>query len=285
MSVEIEVAESLAHALELLAPGDPEVRPVAGATDVVLRLHAGRLKARQLVSIAELAELAGVRPEKSTVRLGSGAFLTDLMAHPEFCAEFPLALEAARQFASPQIRNRATLGGNIGNASPAADMVPALIALGARATLASKRGSRSLPVEDLFLGFGKTVLAADELVTSLELPRRKGCFQAFAKFGSRGANVIAVVNMAMCLELEGGRIKLARVAYGSVAPKPHRATKVEQFLTGQVLSEELIAAAKEAVLSDIAPIDDVRGSKRHKQRLAVNATQDALTRALSEVRA
>ena len=284
MSVEIEVADSLAHALELLAPGDPGVRPVAGATDVVLRLHAGRLKAHRLVSIADLPELSFIQAGPQGVRVGAGAYLTDLMEHQGFAAEYPGAVEAARLFASPQIRNRATLGGNIGNASPAADMVPPLIALGAQVTLTSKRGARTLPVEDVFLGFGKTVLAPDELITQLSLPRRKGTFQAFAKFGSRGANVISVVNMAMCLELAAGRVTSARVAYGSVAPKPHRALKVEQYLQGQLLSEALVAGAKEAVLSDVAPIDDVRGSKRHKQRLAVNATQDALTRALAQVR-
>ena len=285
MSVEIEVAESLGHALELLSSGDPGVRPVAGATDVVLRLQAGRLKAHRLVSIADLPELSGIEPGKDAVRVGAGATLTDLMTNPVFAAEFPGAVEAARLFASPQIRNRATLGGNIGNASPAADLVPPLIALGAQVTLTSKKGARTLAVEDVFLGFGKTVVAPDELITQLSLPRRKGFFQAFAKFGSRGANVISVVNMALCLELSAGRIASARVAYGSVAPKPHRALKVEQYLTGQLLSPALIAGSREAVLSDIAPIDDVRGSKRHKQRLAVNATQDALSRALSEVRA
>ncbi len=258
---------------------------MAGATDVLLRLEAGRLKAKRLVSIAELPELCGIRSSATSLHLGAGAYLTDLMADPGFRTELPSAFEAARQFASPQIRNRATLGGNIGNASPAADMVPPLIALGAEATLASKRGARTLPVEELFLGFGKTAIRPDELIREVVVPRRKGSFQAFAKFGSRGANVISVVNMAMCLELDGDRVARARVAYGSVAPKPYRASKVEAYLTGQVLSERLAAGAKEAVLSDIAPIDDVRGSKRHKQRLAVNATQDALSRALAGVRA
>src|SRR6185436_1086379 len=103
MSVEIDVAQSLAHALELLSAGDPEVRPVAGATDVVLRLHMGRLKAKRLVSIADLAELAWIKPEAGGIRFGAGTWLTDLMTHPEFAAEFPGAVESARQFASPQI--------------------------------------------------------------------------------------------------------------------------------------------------------------------------------------
>jgi carbon-monoxide dehydrogenase medium subunit len=286
MSVEIEIAENLTHALELLGSGDPEIRPVAGATDVVLRLHVGRLKARRLVSIADLPELSWIKAEPAGIRFGAGTYLTDLMHHPEFAAQCPAAVESAKQFASPQIRNRATVGGNIGNASPAADMVPPLIACQAQVTLRSQRGgARSMPLEDMFVGFGKTQVKPDELITEVFLPRHPSTFQAFAKFGSRGANVIAVVNMAMCLTFEGERIKSARVAYGSVAPKTHRALKVEQFLAGATLSEKLVQQAKEAVLSDVSPIDDVRGSKRYKQMLAVNATQDALLKALKAVRA
>lgn len=285
MAIEIEIAENLAHALELLAPGDPAVRPVAGATDMVLRLHAGRVKADRLVSIADLPELSGVRPGPDGIRFGAGTYLTDLMNHREFAAEFPGAVASARQFASPQIRNRATVGGNIGNASPAADMVPPLIALGARITLRSKRrGERELPLEEVFLGFGKTAVAPDELITEIFVPRRRHHFQAFAKFGSRGANVISVVNMAMCLELRDGQIASARVAYGSVAPKTIRAPQVERLLTGRMLEERLIDEVAEAVLADVSPIDDVRGSKRYKQKLAIHSTQDALSQALAEVR-
>ena len=196
MSVEIDVAQNLAHALELLGGGDPEVRPVAGATDMMLRLHGGRVKARRLVAIGALPEALVHHPGGGLPALGAGTLLSDLLAHPEFCREYPCAVESLRQFASPQIRNRATVGGNIGNASPAADMVPPLVALGARVTLASKAGTRALALEDVFLGFGRTALRPDELVTEVSVPRRAGCFQAFAKFGSRGANVIAVVNIS-----------------------------------------------------------------------------------------
>src|SRR5688572_27701331 len=121
MGVEIELAEGLDHALELLAAGDPEVRPVAGATDVVLRLHMGRLKARRLISIADLPELSFIRPADGHIHFGAGTLLTDLLEHPEFRREYACAADSLRLFASPQIRNRATVGGNVGNASPAAD--------------------------------------------------------------------------------------------------------------------------------------------------------------------
>jgi carbon-monoxide dehydrogenase medium subunit len=137
-------------------------------------------------------------------------------------------------------------------------------------------------MEALFLGMGKTAIAPDELVTEVSLPHPAGTFQAYSKFGSRGANVIAVVNVALCLWLDGRKISRARVAYGSVAPKPFRAEAVEQFLTGRELSEALATESREAVKAAIAPIDDVRGSKHHKTRLAVNATEDALLRAFAE---
>jgi carbon-monoxide dehydrogenase medium subunit len=277
MGVEIDVAENLGHALELLGAADPNVRPVAGATDVVLRLHAKRLKATKLVSIAGLSELEYVRPEANAIRFGAGTTLTALLEHPEFCREFPCAAESLRQFASPQIRNRATLGGNIGNASPAADMVPPMIALEAQVSLRSKaRGVRTVPLEELFLGFGKTTIAADELVTELVVPRRADCFQAFAKFGSRGANVIAVVNMAMCLKLNGAHVERARIAYGSVAPKTLRATAVESFLEGRELNGETLKGVSSAVLSAIAPIDDVRGSAAYRVEAALTLVRRGL---------
>jgi len=285
MGVEIDLAESLDHALELLGAGDPEVRPVAGATDVVLRLHIGKLKARKLVSIADVPELSFIQSDQRGIRFGAGTLLSDLLAHPDFCQQYGCAAESLRQFASPQIRNRATVGGNVGNASPAADMVPPLIALEAQVTLLSKaRGLRTLPLEEVFLGLGKTAIAPDELILEIAVPRRASWFQAFAKFGSRSANVIAVINMAMALDLDGATVRRARVAYGSVAPKTLRAAAVEQFLSGRELSADTIRGVAEVVQSAISPIDDVRGSARYKRRLAVNATQDALAAALRQVK-
>jgi CO/xanthine dehydrogenase FAD-binding subunit len=284
--VEIDLATHVEHALELLAPADPLVRPVAGATDVVLRLHVGKLKAQRLISIADLPELSYVKAEPEGFRFGAGTPLSDLLAHGAFRAEFPSAAEALRQFASPQIRNRATVGGNIVNASPAADMVPPLISYGAWVRLRSKKdGERALPLEEVFQGFGKTAIRPDELLTEIFVPRRKKCFQAYAKFGSRSANVIAVINMAMCLRLEGDTIAEARVAYGSVAPKPYRASKVEDALTDRQLGPDLVRDIEAVIRDDIHPIDDVRGSKRYKLKLAVNATQDALTRAAAGAQA
>jgi CO/xanthine dehydrogenase FAD-binding subunit len=284
MEIEIAVAESLEDALERLEREGQELRPVAGATDVMLRLRAGRMRARRLLSIADLGSLAFVRPSAEAIEIGALTLVADLIGHPLLCAELPAAERAAADFASPQIRNRATLGGNIGNASPAADLVCALIALGARVALQSRRGARQMPLEELFTGPGLTVVGPDELIVAVRVPRQPGRHQSFAKFGNRCANAVALVNMAMSLEVSGGQIRAARVAYGCCAKVPLRARGVEAYLSGQPLDERLIAGVREAVLADIRPIDDVRGSRRYKERLAIHATEDALAQVLERER-
>ena len=277
MNIEIETARSVEHALDALAKEGPGgLRPVAGATDVMLRLEAGRRKARKLLAVADLAELAYVRPGDKAVEIGALTRVADLLASPELARDFPSLICAAKEFASPQIRNAATLGGNIGNASPAADLVPPLIALGAEVTLRSAKGARSLPLEDFFVGPGKTRLAPDELIASVRLPRRDGAFQAFAKFGNRGANVISIVNFAACVALEGGLIHEARLVYGCCGPTPMRARGLEAALRGKAPDEALARIVGEALAAELKPIDDVRGSRRYKLMLAVHATEDAI---------
>jgi CO/xanthine dehydrogenase FAD-binding subunit len=281
VGIEIAIAENLEDALDRLAREGSDLRPVAGATDLMLRLKAGRLRAARLLSIADLSALAYVRQRPDAVDIGALTLVADLIGHPIVRSELPAVERAARDFASPQIRNRATVGGNIGNASPAADLVCAFIALGARVALRSLRGDRSMPLEELFTGPGTTLVAP----VAVELPRRAAFHQSFAKFGNRSANVIAAVNMAIALELDAGLIRSARVAYGCCAPVPLRARGVEGYLAGKVLDEPLISGVRDAVLAEIRPIGDVRGSRRYKELLAVHATEDALAQALELERA
>jgi len=285
VGIEIAIAENLEDALDRLAREGGDLRPVAGATDVMLRLKAGRLRAARLLSIADLSALAYVRQGHDAVEIGALTLVADLIGHPVVRSELPAVERAARDFASPQIRNRATVGGNIGNASPAADLVCAFIALGARVVLRSLHGDRSMPLEELFTGPGTTLVAPGELIAAVELPRRFASYQSFAKFGNRSANVIAAVNMAMALELDAGLIRSARVAYGCCAPVPLRARGVEGYLAGKVLDEPLIFGVRDAVLAEIRPIGDVRGSRHYKELLAVHAIEDALAQALEAERA
>lgn len=279
MHIDILKAENLEAALEALSR-EPGLRPVAGGTDVLLRLEAGRLQASRLLDIAGLEELAYVRPGPTHVEIGATTLVADVLAHAELRREYPALTRAAGEFASPQIRNRATVGGNVGNASPAADLVPPLIALGAEVTLASKAGARSLPLEELFAGPGRTHLKPGELIASFKLPRRAAAFQAFAKFGSRGANVISIASMALCLVVEGGQVKEARAAFGCCGPTPLRARRLEAYLTGQRVDAKLISGVAEVLRGELKPIDDVRGSRRYKELLALHATEDALARLL-----
>ncbi len=280
MGTEIALAQSLEDALAQLAREGEDLRPLAGATDLLLKLRSGRARASRLLSIADLKELAFVRARPDAVEIGALTLAADLVGHPVICAELPALARAARDFASPAVRNRATVGGNVANASPAADLVCALVALGARAVLLSARGSRALPLEELFVGPGETCIAPGELVASLEVPRPAPRFQVFAKFGNRAANVIAAVNMAMALEVEGGRIRAARVAFGCCGPVPLRARGVEALLAGQALEPRLLDGVRGAVLDEVRPIDDVRGSRRYKELLAVHAAEDALAQAM-----
>jgi CO/xanthine dehydrogenase FAD-binding subunit len=281
LGIEIALAENLEDALERLAREGGDLRPVAGATDLMLKLRSGRLRASRLLSIADLKSLAFVRARLDAIEIGALTLVADLLEHPIVRAELPGLERAARGFASPAIRNRATVGGNIANASPAADLACALVALGAQAVLQSARGCRAMPLEELFTGPGATCIGPDELLASLEVPRPPGRFQAFAKFGSRSANVVAAVNMAMSLDLDAGRIRSARVAFGCCAPVPLRARGVEALLAGRVLDRSLIQAVREVVLAEIRPVDDVRGSRRYKELLAVHAAEDALEEAMA----
>jgi carbon-monoxide dehydrogenase medium subunit len=284
MDIEIETARSLEHALGALARDGADLRPVAGATDVVLRLEAGKLRAKRLLSVADVAELAFVRASDEGMEIGALARVADLLASPEIRRDYPSLAHAASEFASPQIRNAATLGGNIGNASPAADLVPPLIALGATLTLRSQKGTRSMPLEDFFVGPGKSRIAPDELIASVRLPRRAGAMQAFVKFGSRGANVISIVNFAACLTFEGSTIREARLCYGCCGPTPLRARVLEGLLAGQAVDERLIKLVSNTLARELKPIDDLRGSRRYKQLLAVHATEDTLAGLLPKAR-
>lgn len=284
MRIDIETAAHLDEALDALSRARGALRPVAGGTDLLLRLRTGKWKATRLLGIEDVKELAGVQRVDGHLEIGATTRIADLLAYPELCRELPALHRAASQMGSPQIRNRATVGGNLGNASPAGDLAPALIALGATVTLRSLAGARTLPVEDLFIGPGKTRLAPEELIATVCVPCGRPRFQAFAKFGNRSANVIAAVNMALCLRVEGGCVEEARIAFGCCGPTPRRALGLERHLVGKALDETLIGTVAAVLQGELEPIDDVRGSRRYKELLAIHATEDALAECLEAAR-
>ena len=279
-------AASLDECLALKARNGAAAMPVAGGTDASLRLRSGYWRPAVLFSLAG-ANLTNLSITDDGLAVGACVTMAALAADPAVRAAWPALATAAGGLGSPLIRNLATLGGNLGNASPCADSAPPLLVYGAQVVLRSTRGLRSVPVEDFFTGPGRSVLADDELIIEVKVPRpQRGTVAAFRKFGPRRANVIAASSLATALTLEDGVVIRARLAAGSVAPTPLRLSLAEAFLHGRSLDDLGDPAfrdeAADRVLDEVAPIDDVRGSAWYKGRVAANALLRDLAAAAGE---
>lgn len=266
-------AASLADALEIKA-SRPDAIPLAGGTDVMVGVNFGRLRPPALLDLTRVPELAVLDRSGTPLRIGAGVSYTRLIAELGDLA--PGLAAASRTVGSPQIRNRGTIGGNLGTASPAGDCHPVLLAARASVEVASVRGTRSIPAGEFFTGPKRNALEPDELITAVLIAPADGR-QLFAKVGTRNAMVIAVCSVA--LELRAGTV---RVAIGSAGPVPVRATAAEEFLAGELGASELGASEPppepvlrrfgELVAAAANPIDDVRGPAAYRRHaLAVLA--------------
>jgi CO/xanthine dehydrogenase FAD-binding subunit len=252
--VELLTPRTLDDALRLKAER-PEARFILGGTDVMVELTFGESRPATLVNLAELEELRGWSRENGRLRLGAALTYTQAMKAP-LADELPALAEASRTVGSPQIRNRGTIGGNLGTASPAGDALPPLLVERAEVELASVRGMRSLPLEEFLLGVKRTALAPDELVTAVRLTPSGGA-QTFMKVGPRNAMVIAVCSLAVVVDTEAGEV---RAAFGSAAVTARRV--VVPLAEARELPDRVAEAA--------APIDDVRATaayRRHALRV------------------
>ena len=247
----------------------PEAVPIAGGTDVMVELNFDRRRPEAVLDLSRVPELAGWDREDGRLRVGAGVTYTRAIA--ELAGDLPGLAIAARTVGSPQIRNRGTIGGNLGSASPAGDCHPPLLAVGAEVEVASAGGSRRIPVDRFFTGPKQSALAAGELICAVHLPAAAGP-QQFAKIGTRNAMVIAVCSFALALDPAKGRVG---TGIGSAGPTPLRARDAERFLEGVLDSEGLwgsggpigeAAAARFGALVAAAarPIDDVRGTAAYR---------------------
>jgi len=259
---DLRAAKSLDEALALRAEG---WEPIAGGTDLMVLFQANKLGARRLVDISRLPELKGVATGPDRVSIGALTTYTDIQRNPLVQAEFGMLWQSASWTGSIANQNRATIGGNIANASPAADSPPALLAYGARLVLVSPRGVRTVEYSDFHTGYKRSVLANDELIQAIELPRPKYARKEYIrKVGTRRAQAISKVCFAG-LKQDGE----VRIAIGSVAPTVIRCFKTEQTIqNGQ--------PAIEMLLSEIAPIDDIRSTARYRNRVAANLLEEFL---------
>lgn len=271
---EMRTPRTLPEALQYLANDAPEAVPLAGGTNLVVDLRDGRHRPRVLVNIAPLQELGGIQQQNGSVVAGGGVTITELLHHPLIAETAPILQQAARLFANPLIRNRATLGGNLADASPAADTVPPLLALGAEVELSSQSGSRFVPLDEFFLHVRQTVRRPDELVGRVRwpLPAARSAM-AYYKLGLRKADAISVVSLALMVESgEDGVCRQARIALGSVAPRPLRAHAAEDALRGQPLTAEVIQQAGRLAAEAASPISDLRASAGYRRQMVETLT-------------
>lgn len=264
---ELCVPETLTEALERMTAEPGRWRPFAGGTDLMVLLEAGKLNHRRFLSIWRLPELRGITITSHSVILGCLTTYTDVLRHETLCREFPLLALAAAQTGAVATQNRGTLGGNIANASPAADTPPALLVYDAEVELLSSRGSRWLPYREFHTGYKTTRLGADELLARIRLPRNMaGFIHYYRKVGTRNAQAISKVCLAGVRSELTGEV---RIALGSVAPVPLRCWKTEAAIREGRDGLATLAA-------EIKPIDDMRSTASYRLRVSQNLLKEFL---------
>ena len=273
---------SLNDALALIGNEPGVWKPFAGGTDLMVLLEAGKLPHRHYVNLWSLGELRGIEITDEHVTLGALTTYTEVQANEVLQREFPMLCQAASETGGLAIQNRGTLGGNIVNASPAADSPPALLAYDAEIELVSSSGSRWIPYDGFHTGYKQMSIRPDELLSRIRLPRiTAGVKQYYRKVGTRKAQAISKVCFAGVARIEAARVADIRVVLGSVAPVVLRCKQTEDAIRGQELNEQTIKLARETLLREITPIDDVRSTADYRLRVAANLLVDFLVTARS----
>ena len=271
-------ARSLDEALIVLA-GDPQGwRPFAGGTDLMVQLAAGALRDRKFLSLWGVGELRRIDETADAVTIGAMTTYTDILRSGVLGREFPLLARAASETGGIANQNRGTIGGNIANASPAADTPPALLVYDAQIEVASTRGRRLIPYDQFHTGYKRMDLARDEVITAVSLPRRSPdwAHYYYRKVGARRSQAIAKVCLAGAIRLRADRVADVRLALGSVAPTVLGASRTEAVLRGAALSGELVETAALTLASELSPIDDVRSTALYRSTVAQNLLREFL---------
>ena len=244
------------------------VKLIAGGTDLIVQMKKRMKQPTSLVSIAQTQGLDEINNGGKGLRIGALTTLRSIESSPLVKKHFPILSECVSQMATTQVRNMATIGGNICNASPAADAAVALLALDAKFHLISQSGRRIIRAEDFFLGPGKSILKPSEILTEIEIsnisPKTGG---AFIKI-SRVSNDLAIINVATVLSFSGNVCEDAKIALGAVAPTPIRAKEAEEALKGRIISPTVIGTAEDLAADTITPITDVRGTAEYRRAVS-----------------
>jgi CO/xanthine dehydrogenase FAD-binding subunit len=250
--------------------------PIAGGTELMVALAAGRLPRKPLVSI-QLEELRFIRQEANGLSIGAAITFSNLREDPIIARDFPLLSAAASWTGSIANQNRGTIGGNIVNASPAADTSPALLVYEATLTLISAKGQRTLPYREFHMGYKKTALRGDELLFSIHIPNRyAGYKHCIRKVGTRNAQAISKVALALLAKIDGGTVRDVRVAAASLRETPSRLEATEQVLLDRPINAGTIAQARAALIGETRPIDDIRSTAAYRSAVAANLLEEFL---------
>lgn len=270
---------TLQEACALLAEYGPRARVLAGGTDLFVHLKMERSAPEAVIGIGKIPGLDRIAARDGRLHVGARATIHAIENDARIRACYPALVDACASFSTTQVQTMGTVGGNLANGSPASDTAPALVACEAEVELTGPAGTRRMPLEEFFLGPGKTALQAGELLTDVVLPRpRPGTGSAFAKIARVTAD-IAKASAGVALVRNGDRIVSCRMAFGSVAPRPWRTPRAEAMLAGQPYSEDLIARAAETAAAEVTPIDDVRSTAWYRREAVRVLAYDALQRA------
>ena len=280
-------ARTLRQAIGMLQRHGPQARIVAASTDFLVRWRAGFWHPEYVVNIQHIPRLDRVAfSRRNGLRLGALVTIQTLEQHPAIRRHYPALAAAAFSFAGVQVRNLATVGGNICNASPSGDTIPALLAYDATCRIAGPDGQREVPLDQLFTGPGQTVLGHQEVLTEISLPSPAPNTGAlYIKHSPRGAMDIATVGVASAVTVDrSGVCTDAKIALGAVAPTPLRARSAEDALRGKKLDDELLLAATDQAMAQATPIDDVRGTAQYRREMVGVLTRRTLERAVADAK-
>jgi len=259
--------KKLDDALEFLRDHGKEAAIVAGGTDVMVNLRSGELKPKYLMDVSRLPELKGIEIKDGGLRVGAGVTISDIFTAPILTRLAPALQKASYKFASKQVRNVATIGGNVAHCSPCGDMVPPLIIHEAKVVLKSSNGERTIPIQDVPTEPYRSSIDPEEIVVCFILKPKENVFSDFQKIGRRKELAISRASMAVMAESDvEGKITFMRLALGSCTPTPQRSTDVEYFLTGKVPSEALLWEAGQMVANKMIAISGVRSSTVYKEK-------------------
>ncbi len=261
--VKIKTVQELLERIE-----EPGARILCGGTDLVVKMRSGAIDPQVLLDISDTENLRGIEEKDDRVTIGAATTVTEIIADPVIAGKLPLLETVLRTLGSTQIRNRATLGGNLVNASPAADSAIPLLLYQAEVNISGVRGDRVIGIEDFLVSPGKTALTSDEFVRSVSIPLSQIAFKPFFhKVGRRKAMIIAIASLGALVSMKDAKIDEIRLAVGSVAPRPIRLRELESELTGKAVTQSLIEEAKGAATNAVSPIDDVRASADYRREV------------------